>query len=119
MALKNQEKVFDIVLVTSNMVLILALLLISIYLTFPLFDGKLYLTSILRYGSWALMALAMRIVLKRARKGLPIRAQEYLLMYLVLVFNFAVWFIYPINIIISIFAIPVFIYSYKVRKARS
>jgi len=116
MSLKNKEKVYNITSVTSNIIIIIAAILLVIYLIFPLFGGKLFVSAIIKCASWAGIGLAIKIALKRAKSGLRIRAREYFLLCIVCIVNLAVWFPYPANLILSILGVIGFIFSYRAQE---
>jgi hypothetical protein len=115
---KKPEEVYRMVFVLSNLFLILSTVLFLVYLIAPLLGGILYINSLIHYGSWIVVALATRIVSQRGRKGFHIRAPEYILLCLVMIINFAIWFSYPINVVLGILSIVVIAISYGTNRKR-
>ena len=118
MSIKEREIVYRVSSVTFNILLFIAIVFIVIYLVAPFFGGKLSIDAIIKYASWACIALAMKYVLKRSKIGLPIRVREYLLLCILLIINFIVWFKYPINLILVLFGVIGFVISYRAQNIR-
>lgn len=111
--LTNRDEYYKIVLFLSNGWLVLGAMLVASYLVIPLFGAKLSVRAVIAYASWIVMALALKFYVRRLQKRLRIRAHEYLLIYLCVVFNFVVWFRYPIGILLSILSIIGFVFAYR------
>lgn len=73
----NKEKLYSITSITSNIIIVVAVIFLLVYLVAPLFGGKLLINAIIKYASWIGIALALKIGLKRAKRGLRIRGYEY------------------------------------------
>lgn len=116
-SLRNKERFYGQVFVLVNLFLIFSVIIFSIYLVAPLFGGKLLVNALIHYGSWIFLALGMRIVTQRGRKGLRIRAYEYALLCLSGIVYFALWS-YPFNIIFGILSIVGIAISWRAQNKR-
>jgi|GEM_PF-3768526 len=103
--LTDKKEIYGMTFVLVNFFLIFSVIMFLIYLGAPLLGGNLSVIALIHYGSWIAMAIGISIVSQRGRKGLKIRAYEYVIVCLVAIVNFAIWFSYPINIILSILSI--------------
>jgi hypothetical protein len=65
------------------------------------------------YGSWVLMATVLKIILKRLRNELRLRAYDYPIMCVVAIINLFAWFTYPTNVILSILTVIGMAFSYR------
>jgi len=119
MSIKRKEKILLIASLASNIIIATALLLLFGYIFAPFFGGKLFGTAILKYLSWISVGLAIKIALKRIKKGLPLRKREYAIIILFLLFNLFVWFPYPFNLILSFIGILGFMASYRLQNRHS
>jgi hypothetical protein len=117
-SLSDKKEIYSKTFILANLFLIFSVIMFSIYLGAPLLGGKLSVKALTHYGSWTAMAIGIRIVSQRGRKGLKIRAYEYLIVCLVAIVNFAIWFSYPINIILSILIIVGTAISYRAHNKR-
>jgi hypothetical protein len=113
MSLKNKERAYSIASFTSNIITAVGIIFLAIYLLMPLFGGELFLDAILKYASWCCIGFSLKIVMKRATKGLRIRVRDYLLLCLVLIFNLFAWLPYPANLFLGLLGIIGFIISFK------
>lgn len=111
----KKEEVYNIAPVFLNVFLIFAVIMVTFELVVPLLGGKLSVYALMAYGSWIGIALAGKIILKRARNGLNIRWHDYALMCLCAIVNLAIWFAYPVNIILGILCIIVAAVAYRRR----
>jgi chromate transport protein ChrA len=109
----EREEVYKVASFFATFWLVVAIVFVALYLFAPLLGGKLSVSAILHYAGWIVIALAVKFVLKRARKGLQIRAYDFAILCVVVVFNFVIWFAYPINVILSILSIVGLIFSYR------
>jgi hypothetical protein len=109
----NKEEVYRVASFFATFWLVVAIVFVAIYLVAPLLGGKLSVYAILHYAGWIVLALAAKFVLKRARKGLRIRAYDFAILCITVVFNFVIWFSYPINIILSSLSIIGLVISYR------
>jgi|WetSurSiteA1Bulk_404760.scaffolds.fasta_scaffold166074_2 hypothetical protein len=116
--LKNKKQLYNQAFFLANAFLIFSIIMFSIYFAAPILGGKPSISALIHCGSWILLALGMRIMSQRARRGLRIRAYEYLLGCLVAIINFVVWFSYPINIILSILSVVGMAISYRAQNKR-
>lgn len=116
--LKNKAQIYSQAFALANLFLIFSVIMFSIYLVVPLLGGKLSVSALTHYGSWIFLALGMRIISQRVRRGLRIRAYEYLISCLVVIINFVLWFSYPINIILSILSVVGLAISYRAQNRR-
>jgi len=116
--LKNKEEVYSMAFVLANLFLIFSVIIFSVYLVAPLLGGKLSISALIHYGSWIILAIVVRIVSQRGRKRLRIRLHEYAMVCLVAIVNSALWFAYPINIILSILSIVGTTISYRAQNKR-
>ena len=116
--LRNKEQVYGKAFVLANVFLIFSIIIFSIYLIAPLLGGKLSTSALIHYGSWIFLALAMRILSQRSRRGQRIREYEYLIACLVAIINLVVWFSYPINIVLSILSVVGIAISYRAQNRR-
>jgi hypothetical protein len=87
-----------------------------LYLIIPLLGGKFATHAILKYAGWIVNALVLKNLLKRAQKGLRIRARDFLLLGVITVSSIFLWFGYPINFIMSSICILGFTFSYRARR---
>lgn len=112
----DKKDIYKLAYAALNFWLIVAVVLVAVYLLAPFAGGSLSLSAILHYGSWIAVALAARYVLRHARKGLRIRAYQYAILCLVIVFDLVVWFSYPVGVILSIVNIVFFLVYYRAQK---
>jgi len=89
-----------------------------IYLVAPLFGGKPSVSALMHYTSWIILALGIRLVSQKGRKGLKIRAHEYSILCLATILNFIIWFRYPINIVLGMLSVVVTVISYRAQNRR-
>jgi hypothetical protein len=111
--LKNKDEFYRKISFLSNALLVIAAMLVASYLVAPLLGGKLSVYAIIAYASWIGIALVSKLFLRRVRKGLRVRVFEYLLLCLCVIVNLAVWFRYPINVILSILSIAGCVFAYR------
>ena len=111
----NKKEVYYMALMISNFIIVLSTIFLSIALITPLFGGKLLVLTIIKYASWLALAVVLKIVVIKLQKEMLIGKKEYLLIYLATTVNIIFWISYPFNIIFSILAAIVLIYSYKRR----
>jgi len=114
----DKEKLYGRLFVLANFFLIFSVILVAAYLAIPLLGGKLSVSAMTHYGSWICLAVGMRILSQRGRKGLRIRIYEYLLGYLAAIVNFIVWFSFPINMILSILCLAGFVFDYRAQNKK-
>ncbi len=114
---KNPEEVYGIVFHLANFWLIFSVIMFSIYLVIPLFGGKPSTIALINYGSWIGLALGLRIVAQRGRKGLPVRAYTWVLIGLSSIVFYALW-AYPFIIILSTLSIVVIVIASRSYKKR-
>jgi small-conductance mechanosensitive channel len=114
----NKDEFYKTILFLSNTLLALAALLIVLYLIAPLLGGKLSVYAIIAYASWIGIALVSKLFVRRARKGLRIRAYEYIIACLYVIFNLLFWFRYPVGIILSILSIVGLFFAYRAQDRR-
>ena len=62
-----------------NAILVLGAFFLALDLVAPLFGSELSVYAIVVHGSWIATSLLVKLSLNRIRKGLPIRAYDYLL----------------------------------------
>ena len=83
---------FDQFFVLNNVFLVFSIFLFIIYLILSLFDFKSSIRSLMCYGSWVLMAVVMRIILKRLRKALRLRGYDYPIMcFVAMAYSYREW----------------------------
>ncbi len=116
--LKNEKQLYNLIFIVSNAFLILSIIMFSIYLVAPLLGGKLFVSALTNYGGWILLALGLRIMSQRGRRGLRIRIYEYLIACLFFTIYFILCFLYPVNIILSILEIVCMAISYRAQNRR-
>lgn len=87
----NKDEFYRTMLFLSNTLLVLAVVLIVLYLIAPLLGGKLSIYAIIAYISWIGIALLSKLFVRRARKGLRIRAYEYIIASLCVILNLLFW----------------------------
>jgi hypothetical protein len=104
---------FDQFFVLNNVFLVLSVILFIIYFILSLFDFKSSIRALMCYGSWVLMATVLKIILKRLRNELRLRAYDYPIMCVVAIINLFAWFTYPTNIILSILTVIGMAFSYR------
>ena len=109
----NKENIYKITSMLSNIIIVIATIFLVFYAIAPLLGGKFLVDAIVKYGSWIGIALAIKIVLKRAEKGVRIGAYEFVLLFLIIFLNLVVWFPYPINLISGSLCIMGLILSYR------
>ncbi|RJQ53423.1 MAG: hypothetical protein C4526_06565 [Nitrospiraceae bacterium] len=115
---ENTEKIYGMAFVLANLFLVFSIVIFSIYLAAPLLGGKLSVDALIHYGSWIGLAIGMRLISKRGRKGLRIRAYEYSIACLVTIVNFALWFSYPMNVVLSVLCVVGMAISYRAQNKR-
>ena len=101
----SEVKLYDSMYIIANLFLGFSVILCLAYLVAPLLGGKLSGSALAHYGTWIILALAMRAASQRGRKGLRFRAYEYTYLCLAGVVNVIVWFSYPVNIILAIMTV--------------
>ncbi len=114
----NKEEVYAMAFTLSKLFMIFSMSMFSIYLIAPLLGGKLSFSALIRFGSWIILSIGIRIVSQQGRKGLRIRLIEWSFLWLVSIINLIVWFTYPINIILGILSVIAMIVSYRAQKRR-
>ena len=112
----EKEALYTKLFVIANYFLVFSIIMVAVYLAIPLLGGKLSVSALMHYGSWICLAVGMRILSRRRRKGLRIRIYEYSLAYLFAVINFVIWFSYPINMILSILGLAGFALDYRAQE---
>lgn len=113
---QRRSEIFGIAFALANLFLILSVVIFSVYLVAPFFGGTLSVNALAGYGSWIGLALGMRLIAQRQRQGLPARMGDYLIACLFAIANFALWFSYPANIVLSVLCIIGMIFSYRSRR---
>ena len=114
----NKDVLYKAVSFLSNVLLVLGTIFVASYLAAPLLGGNLSAYAIIVYASWIATALVLKLLLRRARKGLRIRASEYLIACLCSIINLVLWFRYPIGVILSILSIVGFVFAYRSQDKR-
>lgn len=112
---RNKDEFYKIILFLSNGLLVLGIMLTIIYLVIPLLGGKSSVRAVIAYASWIGIGLGLKFYVRRLQKRLRIRAHEYVLIYLCVVFNFVVWLGYTIGILLSILSIIGSVFAYRVQ----
>ena len=113
MPMKDKKYVLYIASLTSKVVLIFSATLMAIYLILPLFGGKLFFNAVVKCAGWVAIALGVIAVVNRSSKKIQIRGREYLLLGFAVIFNLIVWFPYPVDIILCLISVIVFLVSYR------
>jgi hypothetical protein len=101
-----------------NAILVLGAFYLTLDLVAPLFGKKLSVYAIVVHGDWVAMSILGKLFLSRVRKGLPIRAYEYLLACLLGIASLVTLFPYLIGIILSILYIVVGVFVYRAREGK-
>ena len=101
-----------------NAIMVFGSFLVALYLIAFLIRGKLSIYAIVVYGNLIATALVGKLFLSRVRKGLPIRAFEYLLACLVGIINLLGSFPNLIGIILSAVLIVCAVLVYRAKRGR-
>jgi hypothetical protein len=117
MQVKNKEQFYGQLFVFANIILVFSIIIFFIYLVAPLMGGKLSMRALMHYGSWILLALGFRVITQRGRKGLWIRAYEYVFLCIAGILYFSLWS-YPLNIFLSMLCIIGIAISYNAQNRR-
>ena len=115
---KNKDEFYRKMSFFLDALLIIAALLVASCLVAPLLGGKLSVYAVIPYASWIGIALVAKRFLRRVRKGLRVRVYEYLLLCLCVIVNLAVWFRYPISVILSVLSIAGCVFAYRAQDKR-
>jgi len=113
---QNKEKIYNIASISLNFFLSIGTLIFLVYLFAPLFGGQLLINALILYGSWIGMAILLKFMVKRARKGLQIKQNEYIFLCTYSLVCIFLWFSYPINTFISLLTIIGIVIAYKKKK---
>jgi hypothetical protein len=116
--LKNKDEFYRTISFLSDVLLVIAAMLIASYLVAPLLGGKLSVYAIIAYASWIGIALVTKLFLRRVRKGLRVRVFEYLLLCVCVIVNLVVWFRYPIGVILSMLCVAGCVFAYRAQDKR-
>ena len=109
----NKDEFYRRVLFLSNVLLVLGATLAVLYLLVPLFGGKFSAHAVIAYASWAGIGVGLKPMLRRRLKGLRVRAYDYIVACLSVIFSMVIWERYPINVILIILTILAFFFSYR------
>ena len=108
----DKKSICYILLMMANFFFIISIILFTIYLVCLLFSGKLLIFAILKYFSWILLAIMLKIVIRKIQNYNKIERKDYLLLYSILSINLFFSIKYPFSIILCISISITFIYSY-------
>jgi hypothetical protein len=115
----NRNQNLKFVSFLMNAILVLGAFYLALDLVAPLFVRKFSVYAIIVHGSWIATALLGKLFLSRVRKGLPIRAFEYLLACLVGIIDLLGLFPNLIGIILSILCIVGAVFVYRKSPGRA
>jgi len=110
----NKEYSKAVSFITTGALVLASILFVS-YLVAPLFGGKFLVYAVIMYASWVGLFLVLKVFLQRSRKGLRIRAYEYLLGCLFSIVTPLVCFrnVIVIGVIVSMLVIVGFWFAYR------
>jgi hypothetical protein len=102
-----------------NIYLAVAVIMFLLYLAVFVLDGKLSARAGIVYGSWIVMGLYSKALLRKLKKGRRIGLREHILLCLYTIACVFLWFPYPINLLFSAFGIIGIAFSYRAQKKRT
>jgi hypothetical protein len=113
----NRRKDFyQFISVCLNIYLAVAAIMFMLYLGAPLLGGKLFPRAIIIYGSWIVMSVYLKALLKKSQKGLRITLHEHVLLSLYTIACVFLWFPYPISLFFTILSVVGIAFSYKAQQ---
>lgn len=115
----NRKGVYHFVSIALNIYLAAAVIMLVVYFIAPLLDGKLLPQAIVIYGSWVVMGLYLKALLKKSQKGLRIGLREHVLLCLYAIGCVFLWFPYPISFFFTVLIILGITISYKAQQRRA
>jgi hypothetical protein len=114
----SKDEYLKSILLFLNAFLVFASMLVVLYVLVPLFAGKFSIYTVVVYASWIAAALVLKHHLKRVKKGLRVRAREYILLCILSVVNLLFWLWYPIGVILSVLSIAGFFLGYRAQSKK-
>jgi hypothetical protein len=114
----NRNQNLKFISFLMNAILVLGAFFLTSDLVVPLFGRELSVYAIVVHGDWVATSLLGKLFLSRIRKGLPIRAYEYLLACLLGIGSLVTSFPYLIGIILSILYIIGAVFVYRAREGK-
>ena len=109
----RKEKFYKFLLVILNCYLVTTAVVFSVYLFAPLIQGKLFVTSLIFYGSCFGMGILLKFMLRKGIKRELFKLNEFLMICLYCILCMLIWFPYPLNIFACVLISLALIFGYK------
>jgi hypothetical protein len=114
----SKGNIYYLVSVCLNIYVAVAVSMFVLYLGAFALGGKLSARAVIVYGSWIVMGLYAKTLLKKSKKGRRIGLREHILLCMYTVACMFLWFPYVISVFFSVLSIVGIAFSYKAHQKR-
>jgi hypothetical protein len=115
----SKGNIYYLLTVCLNIYVALAAALFLLYIGAFFLGGKLSLRAVIVYGSWIVMGLYAKALLKKSKKGRRIGLREHVLLCMYTIACVFLWFPYAISVFFSVLIVVGIAFSYKAQQNRA